>query len=196
MTFGSVDRRGSSKFGSSKPNSVPQVANKSPEIQNRGQSPGASWPSESGGSLLRRARTGPGASERNARPGPSSPASPPMRSLGRASGAGCGRAPTRRGSEARNGFRISPRVERTTDAGTNGAHGRALRVVAAATEGDRRTAQRRGGFATTRTRCIEVGRCRRGRHRARSRASYRSRPPVEWVITIRDRHCAQRSRHP
>jgi hypothetical protein len=39
VTFGSVDRRGRARFGSTKPNSGSQVAKKSPEIQNRGHYP-------------------------------------------------------------------------------------------------------------------------------------------------------------
>ena len=58
MTFGSVDRRGRARFGSTKPNSGSQVAKKSPEIQNRGHYPprrAAGWPCGVGRLLVRRA---------------------------------------------------------------------------------------------------------------------------------------------
>jgi hypothetical protein len=58
LTFGSVDRRGRARFGSTKPNSGSHVAKKSPEIQNRGHYPprrAVGWPCGGGRLLVRRA---------------------------------------------------------------------------------------------------------------------------------------------
>jgi len=98
LTFGSVDRRGSARFGSSKPNAGSQVAKKSPESQDRGHYPprrAAGWPCGRGCLLVTASGTRSVLAPTAARRGPGTYRTPPSRGYFR---------------RCRHGFGLKPRM--------------------------------------------------------------------------------------